>query len=106
MSGPTFARWRASVMSSTRGLAGQAGDRHPLDDRGLAEGVGVDALDEEGRLVDVGDQHRGLLAGDAEQHLVGQPLDHRVQVGQVGDLGPERLGLPGLVELALRERAG
>ena len=55
--------------------------------------------------VDVRDQHRGLLAGDAEQHLVGEPLDHRVQVAQVGDVRPERLGLPGLVQLALGQRA-
>ena len=88
-------------MSVDPRLVRQAGDRHPLHDGGLAERVGVDALDEEDRLGDVRDEHRGLLAGDAEQHLVGEPLDHRVQVAQVGDVRPERLGLPGLVELAL-----
>ena len=84
-------------------LVRQPGDRHPLNDGRLPERVRVHPLDEEHGFLDVCDQHRGLLAGDAEQHLVGEPLDHRVQVAQVGDVRPERLGLPGLVQLALRQ---
>ena len=101
--GPTPACLRVSVRPATRGSSGSPVTAIHSNDGGLAERVRVHALDEEGGFVDVRDEHRGLLAGDAEQHLVGEPLDHRVQVAQVGDVRPERLGLPGLVQLALRQ---
>ena len=86
-------------------LVRQPADRHPFHDSGLAERVRVHALDEEHRLGDIREEHRRLLAGDAEQHLVGEPLDHRVQVAQVSDVRPQGLGLPGLVQLALGQLA-
>jgi len=74
----------------------QAVDRHPLDHGRLAAAVRVDALQQEQRRADIRDDHRRLVAAEADQHLVDQPLDHRMLAGEVQHLRPQRVGaLPG-----------
>ncbi len=104
MLGPTWAFSSTSLIASTVAIPGRPEMPSQCTTVGWPSALDSDALHQERGPAHVGQQYRRLLPAEPYEHLVDEPLDDRMDVRHVGDLGPDRLvALAGLIEFRLSE---